>query len=65
MTNRDKNIYLISSQLYEFMNDEFPLNEERIVALEIKLKELLENEYQEGYDNGYCNGSDDAVMGIR
>lgn len=59
MSNRNKNIQLISNQLYEFMNDEFPLNEERIVALEIRLKELLEQEYQEGYDDGYCNGVDD------
>lgn len=54
--NTDRNIYLISSQLYEFMNDEFPLNEERIVLLERRLKELFDLEYKSGYDDGYDDG---------
>ena len=60
MDDMNKNIWLISTQLYEFMDDDYPLNEERIVALEFRLKELFDKYYKEGYDKGYDEGYEEG-----
>ena len=52
MHERNRNILLISSQLYEFMDDEYPLTDERIRKLEIRLQQLMQEEFTKGYIYG-------------